>query len=389
MTDRIRALAANTPYGPVGRDAGRPIWIGLFVVLATLAGPSRAWPQESTDASAQAQLNALYESSKSAETVDDFSQLLAKCEGVAKLALSEGQQTYLSNLSGWLHNKRGESLAAEAIELRSQGQDKEADQRDARAMADFETAIQRNAQHWKAYHNRGFGRAMRGEFDQAILDFDRVIELRPTYVKSWFNRAELKYEMGNYEDSIRDYSEVLRLDSRDVEAFTRRGHAYFQLRQFRAALNDYNQVVRLRPQSGEALADRGDAYRSLAMWDQAARDYQRALQLDSELGRAYQSTAWLMATCPEARYRDAQRAVQAAQRAIELAGEDDFMYLDTLAAAYANAGDFEKAGETLQKAIRQAPETAAASLQQRLELYQNEQPYRQGMLNSNADGDSN
>ena len=85
-----------------------------------------------------------------------------------------------------------------------------------------------------------------------------------------------------------------------------------------------------------------------------------------------------MATCPDDRYRNSQLALEAAEKAIKLDGRADFKYLDTLAAAYANAGEFDKAKHTIAEAIRIAPKERIAPIQHRQELYQRNESYRQG-----------
>jgi tetratricopeptide (TPR) repeat protein len=76
------------------------------------------------------------------------------------------------------------------------------------------------------------------------------------------------------------------------------------------------------------------------------------------------------------RYRNVDLAVQAAEKALELDGEQDVKYLDTVAAAYANAGQFDKACETLARAIHTSP-ADAETFRTRLALYQRQQPYRE------------
>src|SRR5206468_1897111 len=53
--------------------------------------------------------------------------------------------------------------------------------------------------------------------------------------------------------------------------------------------------------------------------------------------------AWLLATCPDPEVRDGPRAIELAERAVEATHRNDANLLDTLAAAYAAAGDFVKA----------------------------------------------
>ena len=141
---------------------------------------------------------------------------------------------------------------------------------------------------------------------------------------------------------------------------------------------DYGRAVELNADSAEALINRGDAYLALRQWREAATDYRQAIASDAGSGRAYQSAAWLMATCPDDGYRNDQLALQAAEKAIELDGRTDFKCLDTLAAAYANAGEFDRAKQTIAEAIKIAPKDHADLMRRRLELYQQNQPYREG-----------
>jgi tetratricopeptide (TPR) repeat protein len=134
--------------------------------------------------------------------------------------------------------------------------------------------------------------------------------------------------------------------------------------------------VQLAPDEVELFLDRGDVHRSLGQWQLAAEDYRRAVALDHRSSQAYQRAAWILATCPVDRYRNADLAVQAAEKALELDDEQDVKYLDTVAAAYASAGQFEKACETLARAIAAAP-AEAETFRRRLALYQRQEPYRE------------
>ena len=113
------------------------------------------------------------------------------------------------------------------------------------------------------------------------------------------------------------------------------------------------------PDEIETRAKWGDfaftpASEKLAEWQDAASDFRTAIELDSKLSRGYASAAWLMATCPDEQYRNAELGLQAAKRAIELRGNADFDLLDTLAAALANADRFDDAAKAISQAIELA-----------------------------------
>jgi tetratricopeptide (TPR) repeat protein len=214
------------------------------------------------------------------------------------------------------------------------------------------------------------------EYDQAIADFNRALDLNPNYANAWFNRGELRYAKGNYTEAIDDYNQALRLNPRDAAAYNSRGHARYRIGQFREALDDYNQSVQFDSKNAAAFTNRGDAYMDQGQYERAATDYRTAIQLDSKYGRAYQSAAWLMATCPDERFRDTKKAIEAAEKALQLDGADDYHYLDSLAAAYANAGRYDDAQSTLKQALTMTPEADAPRLKERLSLYEQNEPYR-------------
>ena len=88
--------------------------------------------------------------------------------------------------------------------------------------------------------------------------------------------------------------------------------------------------------------------------------------------------AWLRATCPDASYRDGKQAVTGATKACELSEWKNANAVDTLAAAYAETGQFDKAVEWQQKAIDLAPkEDTKEKGRRRLELYKAGKPYRE------------
>ncbi|MBW3598190.1 MAG: tetratricopeptide repeat protein [Planctomycetes bacterium] len=329
------------------------------------------------DDDARTAIQSVYEMSQSAETAEDYTKMIEESQRLLETGLSQQNSEYVRKLTAWAYNRRGEARAEEAGKHAAEGQTEAAAGLDAQALEDFNAAIQLDASRWKAYHNRGVSYAMTGDYQKALPEFNHALRLRPTFANSWFNRGEIHYELGNYEQAVADYNNVIRANPEDAEAYTRRGHAYFKLGRYREALTDYSRALELKPDRALAHLNRGEACLALGLWDQAARDYRQAITLDGSLGRAYQGAAWLMAACPDQRYRYPDRAVNAAQKAIELAGDEaDYRYLDTLAAAQAAAGDFAKAQETIAAAIEQAPEDKVDDLTQRQTLYQQNQPYR-------------
>lgn len=367
-------------------NAGRAIALaGLLTGQLMAQAPAEPTPAEvPTQAeaakpkiSAKKLLAGAYERTKTAQTIDEFSEVIEQCERALAAKLTEENAAYARQLAGWSYNRRGELYAKDAAALAGDGEERQANDLDELALADFEAAISHDPGKWKALQNRGVSLALRGKLEEALADFAKVLELKPDYPNAWFNQAEIRALQGKWAEAADDYSEALELKPDDVGTLLGRGNALLRLEKPRDALADFQQGLRLEPKNAAALAGRGDAREALGRYAEAAEDYRRAIQLNSKLGKAYRGAAWLMATCPEEEIRNAELAVESARQALNLDTGRDYTYLDTLAAALANAGEFEDAQQTLKKAIQIAPDSATGPLRARLELYTLGKPYRQ------------
>ena len=86
--------------------------------------------------------------------------------------------------------------------------------------------------------------------------------------------------------------------------------------------------------------------------------------------------AWLFATCPEPSCRNGLKAIEFAKRACDRSDWHCWSFISTLAAAYAEVGDFEKAVSFQKVAIAMAPSETASQEQQVLQHYIAKQPWR-------------
>jgi tetratricopeptide (TPR) repeat protein len=343
----------------------------LFGLVALLS-VSPAEAQDAPGAEAKSEKPAdlfrqAYELSKAAKTDEEASKIIDLCQQGLAGNVGDKDKQYGNNLLSWAYNKRGETRA-------------EAGQEDE-ALADFEQSIKLDPSRWLALHNRGVSYGMLGNLDAALADFNRVIQLNPNFVKALYNRGELRFKKGDLNGAIADYTAVIRLEPQDSGALTSRGFAHYSRGDYRNAVQDYNRAIQINPNNAEALTLRGDAQADQARFDQAVADYQLAVKANPDYGRVYQSSAWLRATCPVAQFRNTAVALRNAQKAIDLDGENDHRYLESLAAAQANAGEFNDAKATQARAIEAAKsanvsQQAAGRMSERLKLYESGQPYR-------------
>jgi tetratricopeptide (TPR) repeat protein len=347
-------------------------WIAACLLLAA---PLAAQEPEEVD---QNQVVAeIFGKTKTAASADDFTGIIDAIAAAQKLDLSPENAAYFKSLLAWSYNRRGEAVIEQLAGASDQQQ---AAKLAAHALADFETSLQHDDTRWKTYVNRGVSYAQAGRLKEAEADMSTAVRLNPQYANAWFNRGEIYYQLGQYDKAIADYQQVLRLSPRDFDAVTSIGHAYFVQQEYDNAILWYDRALQLQPRNAAALANRGDAYHRKGQWQRAGADYLAAVALDENLGRVYQSGAWLWATCPIAEARNPAEAVKAAEKAIALDGDGNYQYLDTLAAAYARAGDFDKARTAIAQSIAKAPADEHDVLKMRQQLYAAGKPYEQFMF---------
>lgn len=230
-------------------------------------------------------------------------------------------------------------------------------------------------QQWQQLHDRGVTFAEQGKYAEAMDEFNRVIELNPMFAKAYANRATLFMQSGDLERAQADYQQACTLDPKLLHSQVGLGRVNHLLGLKEEALDCFNCAVDLDPENADNICSRADLLADMGSYRDALADYARTIDLNPEFAHAYRNGAWLLATCPDQRFRDPANAVRGAQRALDFGYGDRHVALDTLAAAQASAGDFDQATETLQKALKLAPHEARNAYRSRLQRYQAQQPF--------------
>jgi tetratricopeptide (TPR) repeat protein len=248
-----------------------------------------------------------------------------------------------------------------------------------RALADYNEALRLNPGYWIAYSNRGIVWRTRGDYDRAIADYNEAIRLNPQYAIAYNNRGIAWRNKGDNDRAIADYNEALRLNPRYELAYNNRGVAWRDKRDYDRAIADYTEAIRLNPQYALAYQNRGHAFGDKGERTRALADYDMALRLEPKNPVRFNAIAWRLATARNDQVRDGRLAVEYATQACELTAWKVGDHMDTLAAAYAEAGRFEDAVRWEEKAL-QDPEFArssGAAGRARLNLYRSHQPHRE------------
>lgn len=256
---------------------------------------------------------------------------------------------------------------------------------------------------------RGLDCAEQGNYDKAVEWYNEALRVAPNWGHVYFLRGHMWHQKGEFDKATADYSEALRRDPDDVAAYVGRGISWCRRGEYDKAIADFDRalqitssdvyfhynfkqskfdkdttdgkaIVRLR--HADAYLNRGNARNKKGEYDKAIADYNEALRIRPEDSDALSALARLQATCPDAKYRDGKRALENANRAYEKDGGANWRCIDTLAAACAENGDFEKACQWQEKAIQLAGTDDSArdrdkeELLSRLDLYRAKKPYR-------------
>jgi len=163
--------------------------------------------------------------------------------------------------------------------------------------------------------------------------------------------------------------------SRDAKFYNNRGIAFGEKREYDQAISDFDKAIEINPRYITAYNNRGVIYRLKGQYDKAISDFNKAIEMNPLDAEGYNNLAWLLATAKTPSFRNGKRAVALALKACELSDWRDAEYVDTLAAGYARAGDFDKAVQWEEKALGYAKLTKPSEFQQRLNSYREHKPW--------------
>jgi cytochrome c-type biogenesis protein CcmH/NrfG len=201
-----------------------------------------------------------------------------------------------------------------------------------------------------AENNLGIVYLGQGNVDEAISLLQAAVDLRSDNSPAQENLAKALLQKGRVSEALIHYRKLLELQPDNIEVHNIVGTVLIREGRAREAVDEWQKVLTIQPDNGNAMSN----------------------------------LAWVFATSPDDSLRDGPKAVQLASEALRISGRRIPILFRTLAAAYAEVGDYSKAIETAQEgadlAHSQGNSGLATELQQNIAFYRTERPLRDPSL---------
>jgi tetratricopeptide (TPR) repeat protein len=207
--------------------------------------------------------------------------------------------------------------------------------------------LARNPNCFLAHNNLGNILAQKGQTDEAIVQFQEALQICPTFVEAYCNLGLASLKKGQTNEAAMQFQKAYQIDPRMAEV-------------------------------------RGNKLLFAGRVKEAIVHYQIALGMEPQNVRVLNNLARVLASAPQASLRNGAKAIELAEQAERLTGGDNPVVISTLAAAYAEAGQFPEAVSTARRALQLAEfqdnAALADSLMAQIRLYEAGIPFRDSNL---------
>jgi tetratricopeptide (TPR) repeat protein len=306
--------------------------------------------------------------------------------------------------TGMVHNRLGIAYAALG--------------KTADAEREWSLAIKYDPEMGEAEFNLGKAFLSRKQYAEAVPHLRRAAELDPGSAEDHSTLGAALFHENSCEDGIEECKKAIELQPQDVGTHHALALMYFKLGRLGDAAGEWRQVLKHDPNNAAAAKGLGillvkvgrgaeavtplayalskspqdlELRESLSLACLAAKDprvaaigFRKIIEIDSKNRNALNALAWIEATAGDPKLRNGKESVELAEKAAAGPSRFQLNVLDTLAAAYAEAGRFPEAVATAKKA-KEAAEKAqakglAAEIDARIKTYESQKPYRDPML---------
>ena len=235
---------------------------------------------------------------------------------------------------------------------------------------------------WLAHHDLGAGLLALGHYEDAALQFEESLRIRPRNPLSHMCLAMALSSLGHASEAMSHYREAKRLNPSEPLNPLNLGVLLAEQGQLPEAIEEFMAALKVAPLDCNARLDLAQALKNQGHTPEALIQYRTAVHLAPAWPDALNRLALVLATHRDPRFRDGVRAVGLAEKADELTHQTNVVVLNTLAAAYAEAGRFDEAIAAQQHALDLALASGRKGLKPQIEnalqLFKLRKPYHEG-----------
>jgi tetratricopeptide (TPR) repeat protein len=218
-----------------------------------------------------------------------------------------------------------------------------------------------------------------GHIAEAEAEFRESLRLNPESAPTHYNIGLIFSAQRKYEQAAAEFQNATRLDPNHAEAHNNLGAMLHLFGRAEEAAAEYRKAIALKPANAEAHNNLGRLLTSQGQFAAAVGEFEQALRLNPEAVSPLSGLAWVRAVASDPAVRQPDEAVRLAEQAATLSNRKDPAVLDTLAASYAAAQQFQKASETAREAMQLADSLGMQALwveiRSREKLYEQQQAY--------------
>lgn len=248
-----------------------------------------------------------------------------------------------------------------------------------KALEDIDRAIDIDSENPAALLLRARIHQQAGDTDAAMADIQTILDDKPDTPAALELRGLIAAEQEDYAAAIRDFRKLAARDPDNAAVIGQLGMLYLAAKQPREAIRRFSRALEIDADNFPCRRGRSDAAISIGDHPAALADLDKAHALEPDDSGVLNNLAWLLATSPDDDLRDGKRAVELATKACEETKWEEAHIISTLAAAYAETGDFENARKYSRRAVEAGAETDEVTDQLEAELasYEAGKPWRE------------
>ena len=182
--------------------------------------------------------------------------------------------------------------------------------------------------------------AQSGRTGEAAAQFRKAVELKPDFAAARVSLGQALANAGRPDEALVELRRALDTDPGNAPAHYALGQVLNRQGDAPSAIREWRRALELDPQNVEVHGSLGDVLRAQGRTVEALAEWRAVIELRPNDVATLQKASWVLSTSPDAAIRNGDEAMAFAVRAMQLSSRKDARLLDTLAAAYAEKGDF-------------------------------------------------